>query len=733
MKTRLYLIFTFLFFVSADLFAQLPWQRITPIPQEHTINGIQKIPGTNKLIAVAEGSTVMLSDNEGASWEIVLNPGGTPNDFFCLGTYFINETTGFLFGGKERILKTTDGGYTWEIKYAGNSNYESQCITDIYFTNEQNGFAIGASSTFLKTVDGGETWTTAISGFSFNPYCIEFENPATGYVLVGSDSVMVKTTDGGENWSLVPIFPGLPATSYSNLNFLTDSVAIIGCYESQATHPYKIYRTADAGLTWQLVFSSSSTYLLNFDFLDSMHGVGGSVSWNYSSVILLTNDGGLTWTEDWPSNMPWYSTNSLCYFDQDKIFSVGILGRIFRSDNAGLTWQQKNQFAFMGDIMSVQFPEPMVGYAVAKVYGGGMGYSEMKKTVDGGQSWESIYGASVDYSLISFIDINNGFYTFQSWGLNFSKTSDGGYHWTDYSTGYDFEPKAIRFFDENNGLIAGDWVMIRTADGGLTWQTVDDPGIWGYDISDIEYRSADKVFAVGNDWNSQGIIVSNDGGISWDRIDIENYQYGNDLHFASDSLAFIAGFNDIFKSTDGGYSWTKSNVSDAENMNFKALSFPSEYVGYAVGSGSSANTYKTVDGGENWEPINTSVSSDLSSVYFTDELHGLIFGDWGVESRTTTGGIVSINEEAEIDSESYFDVFPNPAFSDWMITFNNEVTGSNSSLIVTDLSGKQIEEYKIKKGVSELYFPENHLPSGIYCIQYLSGNHVRESRKLVIL
>ncbi|MBE0662086.1 MAG: hypothetical protein IH597_06425 [Bacteroidales bacterium] len=60
----------------ATLHAQLPWTRISPAPQEHWINEIIRIPGTDRLMAACEGSTIMMSDDDGETWDLMMNPAG---------------------------------------------------------------------------------------------------------------------------------------------------------------------------------------------------------------------------------------------------------------------------------------------------------------------------------------------------------------------------------------------------------------------------------------------------------------------------------------------------------------------------------------------------------------------------------------------------------------------------------------------------------------------------------
>ena len=115
MKTRIIYLVLFAIIFPGYLIGQSSWTRITPLPQEHTINDICRISGTNKIIAVGEGSLVMITEDEGESWNIFRNPAGWSNNYFGRTIFFLNENKGFIAGKGKSILKTTNVGIDWEI------------------------------------------------------------------------------------------------------------------------------------------------------------------------------------------------------------------------------------------------------------------------------------------------------------------------------------------------------------------------------------------------------------------------------------------------------------------------------------------------------------------------------------------------------------------------------------------------------------------------------------------
>src|SRR3954469_18270881 len=75
----------------------------------------------------------------------------TPTDVF-----FTDATTGFaLANGPDggSLYRTTDGGNTWTRKAT-----DPHPLNSVFFAGATTGYSVGAANTVLKTDDGGETW-----------------------------------------------------------------------------------------------------------------------------------------------------------------------------------------------------------------------------------------------------------------------------------------------------------------------------------------------------------------------------------------------------------------------------------------------------------------------------------------------------------------------------------------------------------------------------------------------
>ncbi|MCD4665989.1 MAG: hypothetical protein K8R68_12020, partial [Bacteroidales bacterium] len=203
---RITALILFLFISSTFTISQSAWTRVTPRPQENHINDVTKIPGTDKIIAVSDGSTVMISDDGGESWQMILNPGGLANDYPLNTVYFYNSLVGFIGGHyyefmniQDYILKTEDGGITWQVN---NNLPTGTYVYDFYFVNQNTGFVAGYNN-LLKTTDGGQNWFEVETNATFHLNSIDFCNDSTGYIVGDSYESILKTTDYGNTWSEV--------------------------------------------------------------------------------------------------------------------------------------------------------------------------------------------------------------------------------------------------------------------------------------------------------------------------------------------------------------------------------------------------------------------------------------------------------------------------------------------------------------------------------------------------
>ena len=210
--------------------------------------------------------------------------------------YFVDEKIGFITGGRGTILKTEDGGKTWNRKMARSAGSEQNNnrrgggirsnLMGIQMISEKVGFIAGTENTILKTTDGGETWVghserARVGETRNNLENIWFVSPTTGWII-GSYGTLLHTVDGGETWEKRDA--GFDNNLFG-IQFIDEKTGWISGQEGLILH------TADGGKTWKQQKTDSFDNLYDIIFVDNM--VGWTVG-DYGAIF-HTTDGGKTW------------------------------------------------------------------------------------------------------------------------------------------------------------------------------------------------------------------------------------------------------------------------------------------------------------------------------------------------------------------------------------------------------------------------------------------------------
>jgi photosystem II stability/assembly factor-like uncharacterized protein len=633
--------------------------------------------------------------------------------------YFPSSTLGFACGNLGTILKTTNAGSSFQ---AITSSYSSN-LNKVYFTSTNIGYCIGTNGLLLKTQNGGNTWDSVNTNTTNNLYAIYFTSAAVGFIA-GQNTTLLKTTDSGSTW----------VNSSSGINLGTETINDIFFIDNlvgYATVNGTIYKTINGGNSWVLLTSAMTVTYKSIAFLNKDTGfVCGNAGVYF---VIKTTDGGDTWQQV-------YSTNSAPFsqivIDTDKNVLLAGAG-IWKSSDLGKNWQyinsanptafSQNGLRFYGICGNNQNPGIVVGssgtiyknqlidsivwypaldlnnstvrnplanpttsttYSVTAKVDGCVAYDDITIYVNPLQiNGTPIYYVSCGDSIQLKTTIN-------------TTSSNIQYNWTPttyLSTSTNSSPIAV--IQKNTSY----QVKVSTPNGcvdsmrinallnfdvsvpeqynaicGNAVQIIPNTSKWGLlnkptteNITQIQFINANVGFIGGANF----LYKTNDGGQTWSTNLLTNYFTVNKILFRTELLGYVA-INDnnlmrnvIKKTTDGGQTWT--TLDPVTNYYITDLFFVSDLVGYATAN--PGKILKTTNGGNSWIATNSGVSQSLAGIWFTSASVGYAVGDSNL-LKTTNGGT------------SWFKVYVNsslqlPHFN--TITFLNADTGYISSELRT--------------------------------------------------
>ena len=180
--------------------------------------------------------------------------------------------------------------------------------------------------------------------------------------------------------------------------------------------------------------------------------------------------------------------------------------------------------------------------------------------------------------------------------------------------------------------------------------------------------------------------------------------------------------------------WSPLQLTSLQTGIFSGISAPSANVVYVCGS--SGMIYKTSNGGDTWTPSNSSTTRNLNALYFWNEKRGFAVGDSGTILYTDNGDITRLREIEEQHPENFSlsQNYPNPFNPSTMINYRLSMN-SYVTLRVYDVLGREVTTLVNERkspGVYRVEWYASGQPSGVYYCRLQSGTY-SETRKLILL
>lgn len=315
------------------------------------------------------------------------------------------------------------------------------------------------------------------------------------------------------------------------------------------------------------------------------------------------------------------------------------------------------------------------------------------KTSDSGETWAEI--SHVPEFVDNGMSLNQKIRNMRS-GIRTKST--GIANGRNSAEPYSCRFESVFFVDPKNGWVAGGYevpyvgrsraVMMRTRDGGVTWQSVGNLVVPRFNR--IHFTSPSHGWAIGESGNlfQSGIVFTSDGGQSWssqqnsddvdpqagaaDWLDAEPTKHGfvtvdyngklgvlrqtvsehsvvldnpgalvSSIKMVDDQLGFAVGENGTFlKTENSGLSWRNVLDSHATDLvskfDFRTITDTPAKLWFAGNPGSLLFCYHKTTGETTAQ--RTPITTRLNRVFFADENHGWAVGEFGSIIATQNGG-----------------------------------------------------------------------------------------------
>lgn len=275
---------------STAIIAQTTWYEV-PTGVDNKLNVVD-FPSSNIGYIGGNDTLLLKSIDGGKTWQ-KLNMSGlnlTWGDLNILDLQFITEDMGYMVVGEYGLTyKTIDGGINWtSLSVSGNLCYPRA----LYFFSENDGY-IGGNGCFegelIDIYDGSATTTQATlndSGLGTGLAAIvDFDFGSASYGLAASSAGRIyRTTDAGQNWDSIPINVGQDAT-LSSIEITGDSIAYAGISYPGGSNG--VLKSTDWGLNW-FIDTYTPFPVLTMNFHDTHLGSNGSL---YAPCTMLSTSG----------------------------------------------------------------------------------------------------------------------------------------------------------------------------------------------------------------------------------------------------------------------------------------------------------------------------------------------------------------------------------------------------------------------------------------------------------
>jgi photosystem II stability/assembly factor-like uncharacterized protein len=559
------------------------------------------------------------------------------------------------------LFRSTDAGQSWKFTGAGLVLDNYQLAVDPQHPDWLYAFT-GAG--VERSTDEGDTWTTVLAtwpgGRQF-AHARVYPSPYDPQALFVSSYIepldagspggaqgLVRSTNGGASWTIVPSVAGVNVVD----------VAFDPSDHAQmvlVTKDARVYHSGDAGSTWNQVASppiSSLGFNEQLAYNPYRPGEVWIDSTGPNGVFKSTDASLSNWQPLTPATL---GGASITFTGADSVYVTWL-----HSTDGGAHWQGFGPVTGVGALL-FDPTNPQIGYVGDRTYG-------VQKTTDGGLTWQianqGLAGMTCGSLDISRSDPLRVFATFGNWpGVYRSLDGAGTWGYTQVPGSYPIMDGVRTDPTDPNRVyaISHDGVY-RSMDEGANWADLGfvtsapapSGGLWAMQPDPFQSGHVLAALDGGSTKTTGYLYESSDYGASWQAVSMpQSLSMITDIAFdpKTPGLVYITtgafGFGTngtgVYRSTDGGASWTRIDDLKQPDMNSAYTISVATHPQHMLFVSTQQGDYRSTDGGATWRKTQGGpgtylfVDGDSTRLYAGDP-NGLSFSSDGGDTWTPAAG-----------------------------------------------------------------------------------------------
>jgi PKD repeat protein len=553
------------------------------------------------------GGGFFRTTNGGESWQPAGS--GLPGDaVLSLAIDPVTTSTLYLGTRNHGVFKSTDGGGTWTPPAP--SVASSRVFAIVVDPATPATIYAGTGSAVLKSTDGAATWTATTGSLGAQPFyalAIDPATPSTLYAGTANNGVF-KSVDGAATWTAAS--SGLTGTRIFTIAIdpKTPSTIYAG------TNGNGIFKSTDGAATWKAAGAAAGT-----SFVIAIDPVTTTTVYACANAVqvLKSLDGVATWNRGFGITSQVVNALAIDPSVPSTVY-VGTATGVFKTTNGGVSAQAANRGLTAVKILALAV-DPA---APATVYAGtDIG---LFKSADAGGNWARV-AVSPNVTRVLCLAVLPGSSAILA-GMDDGgwRSTDGGATWTHLDT-LGIWPFAWTVDPGSPATVyaAGGWGATgptqggaaKSTDAGVTWTPYGDANAPLPVFESIVVPAPGATAVVGTDAGVYGIFIHGSGRYEWvtNNALATRVVYALAVDPSSSSIIWAGTDNGLFRSTDGGVSWTPL-TNGLPSTTITALKFdpasPSTfYAGTIVG------LFRSTDGGASWTSLNAGLTNTFVNAF----------------------------------------------------------------------------------------------------------------------